>query len=195
MNRKCYRFFGGLISAQERWLDRMAAGGYRLIRTEKLLYEFEPCEKGKYRYRVEFVGQKSRTNAADYARFLEDCGYRVYFKNINLNWNVGKLVLRPWAEPGGRVAANRSTFGRELLIVEKECDGRPFEMHTTFEDKINYCKQLRGPWLYLFLVSVSLGIVLRSWGWAVLAAISATGLLIYQAELSKLRKQAKTKEW
>lgn len=195
MNKKCYRFFGGLISSQEKWLNKMAANGYRLVRTEKLLYEFEKCEPSQYQYCVEFVGQKSKESAADYAHFLEDCGYRVYFKNINLNWNVEKVVVRPWAEQGGRIATNRTTFNRELLIVEKKNDGKPFELHTTFEDKVIYYKQLRRPWLYLFLVSAVLGIVLRSWVWAIFAALSVIGLIVYQVELSKLTKQAKSKEW
>lgn len=195
MNRKCYRFFGGLLASQANWLNRMSAAGYRLIRTEKLLYEFEKCEPGQYRYCVEFVGQKSKESATDYARFLEDCGYRVFFKNSNLNWNVGKVVVRPWAEQGGRIAANRTTFNRELLIVEKEDDGKPFALHTTFEDKANYCRQLRRPWLFLFLVFAVLGIVLRSWVWAIFAAVSAIGLILFQIELAKLNKQAKTTEW
>ena len=116
-------------------------------------------------------------------------------KNINLNWNVGKVVVRPWAEQGGRIATNRTTFNRELLIVEKKNDGKPFELHTTFEDKVIYYKQLRRPWLYLFLVSAILGIVLRSWVWAIFAAISVIGLIVYQVELSKLNKQAKSREW
>ena len=41
MSKKCYRFFGGLLTAQEHWLNKMSEKGYRLIRTEKMLYEFE----------------------------------------------------------------------------------------------------------------------------------------------------------
>lgn len=127
MSKKCYRYYGGLLVSQANWL-----------------------------YCVEFIGQKSKESAADYARFLEDFGYRVFFKNSNLNWNVGKVVARPWAERGGRLATTNTTLNRELLIVEKESDGKPFELHTTFEDKAHYCKQMRRPWLYLFLVSVIL---------------------------------------
>lgn len=160
-----------------------------------MLYEFEECTPGQYQYCVEFIGQRSKESAADYARFLEDVGYRVFFKNINLNWNVGKVVVRPWAEQGGRLATNSTTFNRELLIVEKETDGKPFELHTTYEDKANYCRQMRRPWLYLFLVSVVLGILMRTWVWGVFGAISVVGLLICQIELFRLNKQAKTREW
>ena len=37
----------------------------------------------------------------------------------------GKVRLRPWAEKGGRIATNATTFNRELLIVEKDNDGKP----------------------------------------------------------------------
>lgn len=44
MSKKCYRFFGGLLTAQEHWLNKMSEKGYRLIRAEKMLYEFEECK-------------------------------------------------------------------------------------------------------------------------------------------------------
>ena len=65
-------------------------------------------------------------------------GYSVFYKNINLNYSVGKVRWRPWAEIGGRIATNTTTFNRELLIVEKENDGKPFELHTSYEDRANY---------------------------------------------------------
>ena len=142
---KRYRYFWTLLAAQSHWLNKMADRGLRLSRTEKLLYEFQPCAPGQYRYCVEFVAHLSREKAEDYARFLEDCGYRTWFKNANLNWNVGKVVGRPWAEPGGRLASNATTYNRELLIVEKENDGKPFRFHTALEDQIRYRKAQRWP--------------------------------------------------
>ena len=32
MSKKYYRFFGGLLTAQEDWLNKMSEKGYRLIR-------------------------------------------------------------------------------------------------------------------------------------------------------------------
>lgn len=195
MNKKCYRFFGGLLVAQANWLNKMANKGYRLLRTEKLLYEFEPCIPGKYQYQVEFVGQKTRESADDYARFLEDCGYRTMFKNINLNYSVGKAVWRPWAEPGGQIATNATTFNHELLIVEREANGNNFELHTTYEDKMAYYRNLRRPWLFILLVSAVLGIAMKTWVWGIFAVISLAGVLVYQIELVKLQKQSESKEW
>ena len=86
MSKKCYRFFGGLLNAQAKWLNKMSEKGYRLVRTGKLLYEFEKCKPDEVTYCVEFIGEKSKENSIDYANFLEDMGYKVFFKNINLNY-------------------------------------------------------------------------------------------------------------
>lgn len=48
MSKKCYRFFGGLLTVQKNWLNKMAEKGYRLIRTGKLLYEFENVSQVKF---------------------------------------------------------------------------------------------------------------------------------------------------
>ena len=50
MSKKCYRFFGGLLTAQEHWLNKMSEKGYRLIRAEKMLYEFEACKPDQVKY-------------------------------------------------------------------------------------------------------------------------------------------------
>ncbi len=186
---KRYRYFWTLLAAQSHWLNRMADRGLRLSRTEKLLYEFQPCAPGQYRYCVEFVAHLSREKAEDYARFLEDCGYRTWFKNANLDWNVGKVVGRPWAEPGGRLASNATTYNRELLIVEKENDGKPFRLHTALEDQIRYRKAQRGPALFLLAVMAPLAALTRSWPAALFAALALAVLIRHQLALAGLKKQ------
>lgn len=186
---KRYRYFWTLLAAQSRWLNKMADRGLRLSRTEKLLYEFQPCAPGQYRYCVEFVAHLSREKAEDYARFLEDCGYRTWFKNANLDWNVGKVVGRPWAEPGGRLASNATTYNRELLIVEKENDGKPFRLHTALEDQIRYRKAQRRPALFLLAVMAPLAALTRSWPAALFAALALAVLIRHQLALAGLKKQ------
>lgn len=195
MRKKFYRFYGGLIGLQRKWLNKMAGKGFRLVRTTKAMYEFETCDPGQYQYAVEFVGDKSKQSAADYARFLEECGYRIFFKNINLNYSVGKVRLRPWAEKGGRIATNATTFNRELLIVEKANDGKPFELHSTYEDQQKDCKNRRKPWLFLFLWSAAAGILFRHPVWWIFAAFSLAALIAFQMELAELKKQGRTREW
>lgn len=191
---KRYRYFWTLLGTQASWLNKMADRGLRLAATEKLLYQFEPCQPGAYRYCVEFVGHLSREKAEDYAQFLEDCGYRVWFKNMNLNWNVGKVEARPWAEPGGRLASNATTYNRELLIVEKENDGEPFQLHTTGEDKARYYRAQRRPALFLFAVMAPMAVLLRSWPAGIFAGLALVMLVWYQIVLMKLKKQAEIGE-
>ena len=195
MRKKCYRFFGGLLTAQGKWLNKIATQGFHLIQVGKILYEFEACAPRKYQYHIEFIGQKSKQNANDYAAFLEDCGYRVFFKNINLNYSIGKVRWRPWAEKGGRVATNTTTFNRELLIVEKENDGKAFELHTSYEDQVDYYKSLRNPWLFLFLVLAILGIVNRSVISGAFSLLMVLPTIVYQVQVSRAIKNAKIKEW
>ena len=191
---KRYRYFWTLLAAQSRWLNKMADRGLRLSRTEKLLYEFQPCAPGQYRYCVEFVAHLSREKAEDYARFLEDCGYRTWFKNANLDWNVGKVVGRPWAEPGGRLASNATTYNRELLIVEKEDDGKPFELHTTREDRAQYYRACRRPALFLFVMMGAAGVLLRSWEAGVFALAALAALAWYQLALARLNRRSGLEE-
>lgn len=162
MSKKYYRFFWGFLKRQENWLNEMADKGYRLVRTGRAWYEFEDCEPGKYRYAVEFVGEKSKQNSKEYASFLEDFGYRVLFKNLNLDYSVGKAVFRPWAKKGGKIATTGGSYNKELLLVEKENDGKSFELHTTDDDIREYKKIIRRPWIFsivtiLIVILISLG--------------------------------------
>lgn len=195
MSKKYYRFFGDLLTAQANWLNKMSEKGYRLIRTGKMLYEFEECKPNQVKYCVEFIGQKSKDNAKDYHDFLEDMGYKVFYKSINLNYSIGKVRWRPWAEKGGRIATNATTFNRELLIVEKANDGKPFELHTSYEDKESYYSNLRNPWLLMVLMFAIFTVANRSIVLGMLTLILLIPVLVYQAEIMKNRHEAKTKEW
>lgn len=195
MKKKLYRYFGGLLGSQEKWLNKMAACGYRLVRTGKAWYEFEECSPNEYQYCVEFIGGKSKGNAEDYKHFLEDIGYRVFYKNLNLQWSVGKVRGRPWAEPGGRIATNDTTLDKELLIVEKFNDGKPFELHTTTEDRIQNTKQMQKPWLWSFLIFMACSLFMKNWLWTIFAVFYLIPTIFFQIEILRLKKDATTKEW
>jgi len=198
--KKCYRFYAGMMGSQARFLNRMAAEGYRLVHTDKMSYEFETCAPGAYEYCVEYVGNQSSQHAGEYKRFLEDLGYRTFYKNINLNYSAGKVYYRPAAEKGGRIGTASSTLNKELLIVEKPRDGKPFELHSTYEDKIKYMKILQGPWLFTAAIFLILWLVLgifRSGSplLGVFALLMLIPVLLYQLEISRLKRESKTKEW
>lgn len=195
MSKKYYRFFGGLLTAQASWLNKMSAKGYRLVRTEKMLYEFAECAPNQVKYCVEFIGQKSQDNAEDYRTFLEAMGYKTFYKNINLNCSVAKVRWRPWAEKGGRLATNSTTFDRELLIVEKENDGKPFKLHTSYADKAKYYANLRNPWLLILLMLAVAAAMTCSAAWCILALISLLPVAAYQTQVMQAKHEAKLKEW
>ena len=199
MRKKCYRFYAGLMGLQTRFLNRMASKGYRLVSTGRLSYEFEDCEPNSYEYCVEYIGEKTHQNAEEYKRFLEDMGYQVFYKNINLDYSAGRVYYRPWAEKGGRLGTAATTLNKELLLIEKPKDGKPFELHTTLEDKIKYAKSLQRPWLcfgamfLIFLLIPGFGP-----GYAVIGLFLLAGLIpaaLYQLEILRIKREAKLKEW
>ena len=62
-------------------MNKMSEKGYRLIRAEKMLYEFEACKPDQVKYCVEiYLGKNRRANASDYHEFLEGMGYKVFYK-------------------------------------------------------------------------------------------------------------------
>ncbi len=117
-------------------------------------------------------------------------GYKVFFKNINLNYSVGKVRWRPWAERGGRIATNTTTFNREILIVEKANDGKPFELHTSYDDKEKYYRNLRNPWLFLLLMFALFAVTKQSIIFGIFALVSVIPGSIYQIQVMKSGKDA-----
>ena len=126
--------------------------------------------------------------------FFGGYGLQGFFKNINLNYSVGKVRLRPWAEMGGRIATNATTFNRELLIVEKSNDGKPFELHTSYADKEKYYRNLRNPWLFLLLLFALFAITKHSIVLGIFSLVSAIPSILYQLQIINVRQKAKTWE-
>ena len=106
----------------------------------------------------------------------------------------GKVRLRPWAEMGGRIATNATTFNRELLIVEKSNDGKPFELHTSYADKEKYYRNLRNPWLFLLLLFALFAITKHSIVLGIFSLVSAIPSILYQLQIINVRQKAKTWE-
>ncbi len=182
------------MKSQARWLNKMAKRGYRLIKTGKMSYEFEACEPDYYEYYVEYIGDKSKENAEKYKHLLEDMGYVVFYKNINVNYNVGKVTYNPLAEKGGRVISNETTMGKELLIVEKIKDMAPFELHTTAEDQRNYIIRLSKSWLYMFTIFLLLFIFTGRLILGIITCILCIPVIIFAIKIFKLKKEMLTKE-
>ena len=191
---KVNRYFGGMAKTQANWLNKQARAGLRLVQTGKLSYEFEECSPGAYQYCVEYVGHMSLEESQAYKQFLEEMGYRVWYKNINLQWSTGKVQYRPWANKGGRIATSSTTIDKELLIVEKPNDGTPFMLHTTLEDRIRIARLHRDPWLLMLLIFLVCGLVLQSLAFYIISGLCLVPALIFHLELRSLKKEAQIEE-
>ena len=199
MSIKKRRFFAGFMGSQTKWLNSMADKGYRLVKTGKLEYVFDECEPGKYVYTVEYVGDKSMEEEENYKAFLEDMGYQVFYKNMNLDYSFMKLTYRPWANKGGKISTTKTTYNREMLIVEKENDGKPFDLHTEKEDLINYYARTCRPWYYAMVMALLVAIicwpnVLRTAIFGSLTILLALPVLLMTLKIQKLKKENKLAE-
>ncbi len=194
MKKRVFRFYWLLLTSQERWLNQMSDEGYRLLKTTTAHYEFEECEKGKYRYRVEYIANLSKEGAGEYVKALKDCGYRVLFKNLNMDYSAGKVEYRPWAEEGGQIATEKTTLHKELLIIEKENDGKAFELCTSFEKRYHSYSKLRMWGVAGVLVAALPGIVGKSIVWGVLAVLPLAWTILFHLEIERLKKDEREKE-
>ena len=124
-----------------------------------MTYTFDKCEPGEYEYAVEFVGDKAYSEAKNYREYLESMGFRTFSKNINLNFSYGKVRWRPYAKGTGQIATSPGGFNKELLILEKRRDGKPFELHTDIHDKLGTYKTARRAYVWAVLLMLGLAAI------------------------------------
>lgn len=193
MEKVYHRFFAGLLLSQEKWLNKVASGGYRLISTDKTTYSFEESADD-WEYRVEYVGHMPRGEADGYAEFLRELGYEVFFKNINLNYSVGKVYVNPFNKKGGRIVSDATTLNREIMIVGKIKDGKPFQLRTSVEDKIKYSLALSYPWFGFTVVFAVCAVLLKSIPFAIMAAVFLIPSVFALVNLIRLKKESRLHE-
>lgn len=189
MKKSMRKFFWLFFTSQEQWLNQMSDEGWRLIDTTTSGYEFEECEEGKYRYKVTYIANRSKESAEEYVKTLEACGYRALFKNANLNYSTGKAEYRPWAEEGGRVATEKTTLHKELLIIEKENDGTEFKLCATFEQRYGSYKRLRLWGIIGLILALALAVVGKSIAWGIFAVLPFVWAMLFQLEIGKLKRE------
>lgn len=209
MSKTVFRYFFDFLDGQEKWLNSMAEQGYRLKKCGKMVYIFEECKPNEYEYAVELVGDKSCSKAKDYRKYLESIGFRTFTKNINLNFSYGKVRWRPYARGMGKIATSPGGFNKELLILEKKKDGKPFELHTDVHDKLNTYKTLRHAYAWsvllmlgliaiTFIPNVSSMSVAMTWVFRGVMAVFSVLFIIptvkYSLSVSKLKEESKTFE-
>lgn len=149
MMKKIFRIFLNPMGSQEKWLNQMAEKGYRLVNVGRFFYTFENCEPNEYQYSIDYVGNKNYKELKEYEQFLEEIGIKYYEKPINIGqFSWGKARLRPFANQGGRIATSKGMINRELLILEKKNNRKPFEIYSNIVDKIYRLKEIRKPLIF-----------------------------------------------
>lgn len=159
MSKVMIRYFFDFLDGQQNWLNQMAAKGYRLMKCGQITYTFEECEPNQYEYAVEYVGDRSYSDARLYQRHLSQMELRTFTKNINLNLSYGKIRWRPYAKGMGQLATAPGGFNKELLILEKKRDGKPFKLHTTMQDKLDAYRAVQRTYLWSLFVMSALAAV------------------------------------
>ncbi len=191
MSKSVKKFFWLFLTSQEQWLNKMSDDGWRLVGTAVSGYEFEECEKGKYRYKAVYIANLSKASAEKYVTSLKECGYRAIYKNVNLNYSTGKVEYRPWAEEGGRGATEKTTLHKELLIIEKENDGTEFSLCPTFEQRYAAYNRLRLWGIIGLVVALVLAIAGKSVIWGIVAFLPLVWAVLFYLEIRKLKKSIK----
>lgn len=213
MTKRVFRYFFDFVDGQEKWLNLMAEKGYRLKKCGTLFYEFENCSPGEYEYAVEFVADKSYWKSKEYREFIESTGLRTFTKNINVNFVIGKVKWRPWAKGMGQLATSPGSFNKELLIVEKKKDGKPFKLHTDLNDLISGYRTIRNAYLWnagCMFGLIAMGCILSFysnsnismsgftfWGSMIAAVFGILWSFLgvkYSTVISKLKEESKTNE-
>lgn len=159
---KKFRFFLNPIEGQEKWLNDRAAEGLKLSKVGRFIYEFKKCKPSQYQYAVDYIGNKSNSRRKEYESFLDEVEISYYEKPLNLGqFSVGRVKFRPYANQGGKLATSRGMINRELLILEKENNGKPFAIFNNVKDKIGTLKERRKPHIYLLLFIVFIELYIK----------------------------------
>lgn len=142
MEKTVRKFFFYSQQKLEDWLNRMAEDGWRLVDANRCKYTFTPCEKGEYLYRIDFVGGKSKAQLEEYLALLPELGITPLFKPLNAGQHsLWRVRWRPYGGKAGSLATSNGTLGRELLLLEKRNDGKPFQVYSDTKGQIAVLRQ------------------------------------------------------
>ena len=78
--------------------------------------------------------------------------------------------------------------------MERERDGTPFQLHTTFGDQARYYRRLRDPWLTVFLLFGLAALWRGSLVFGALALAAAVPTALYQGKALALGRRARIEE-
>ena len=109
-------FWAWQFEEEEKWLNEMSLEGWVLTDVGFCRYEFEPCEKGEYQYKLEYLANSPRDkHSIKYISFIEETGAE--YVGSYLKW---------------------------VYFRKKVTDGECFDIYSDKTSKIKYFERIAG---------------------------------------------------
>jgi len=110
MNKFVFKYFIDFFHAQNKWLNKKAKEGYRLVGISRFGFYFDESMPGEYVYEIEYIGNMKKEDREKYLSSLKNLGYKFYTKPLNINYSFGKIKLRLWEDNPGKFATIREVI-------------------------------------------------------------------------------------
>lgn len=187
MIKRVYKYFGAMIELQEKWLNSMSEKGYKLTKCARTYYEFEKCEPGEYKYKIELVIDKSPKVFESIKKQLTNLGIGFFSKNISLNTIFGMVLFKSPLSFASEFTCQPELINKELLIIETFSDDNRCITINCDDLKIKYYKKQRNSyfflsilWLILAFFMISKSFIVRSIIFFILTISFSPPIFIYQ---------------
>ena len=166
-------FFAWDFDKEEKWLNEMAAKGLGLVAVGFCRYEFEDCEPGEYKYKLEMLEHgRNHPETQQYIAFLEETG-------------VDHLGF----------------FSKWSYFRKKAANG-DFDIFSDFDSKIKHLKRIQMLLFPIGILGFAIGIqnlyMLFSWNFAgnaigfvniILSMLLMYGVYRIEKKKKKLKKE------
>lgn len=147
------KIFLNPIEGREKFLNRIASEGYRLVRSGSIVHEFEKTNS-KYKYAVQYIGYMNNKERKNYTEFLNDMNLKVSTAPLNIGkLSFGNVKLRPYNSPKSMIATSPGMINKEILIIETQ-GNKEVPIFSDMESKNLDINRRKAPYYYLLIFSV-----------------------------------------
>lgn len=80
------RLFLNPIEGRQKYINKIAKNGYRLVNSGSILHSFEKTN-ASYRYAVQYIGYMANKERKEYSKYLNNMNFKVFSAPLN----IGKL--------------------------------------------------------------------------------------------------------
>ena len=147
------RLFLNPIEGRQKYINKIAKNGYRLVNSGSILHSFEKTN-ANYRYTVQYIGYMTNKERKEYIEFLNNMNFKVFSAPLNIGkFSLGNVKLRPYNPPKRMIATSPGMINNEILIIESG-EGKEIPIFTDRSSKDEYLKRRKLPYYYLLVVSI-----------------------------------------